>query len=129
MKKILLIAVLLIGLIAAKAQDHYYHATEFNIKPTNSTTWVGWKASDVNMVINFGTRHIEIYSQTPQVIDYTSMTETKYPTFSLYKGSATDRYYQLMNIYYQIFKDGRFFLTIEYNDYTYSYNLVEADPD
>ena len=128
MKKFLLIAILLIGSFALNAQIHYYRASYFNIK-FNNAEWVGWKDSGVGMTINYNTRHIEIDSKEPQVIDYTSIIKTQYDGYVMYSASATDRKYNLITIGFQVFNNGKTFIIIQYEDYTYAYDVVEIDPD
>ncbi len=115
-------------MVATQAQTKYYKALFFNSKAKNCE-WSGWVRSNVRVTINFARRHIEIDSNTPQIIDFTALTESKKGIYKLYSASATDRSYNLMQVTFQVYTTGVFYLTIQYDEGAYSYSLVETDPD
>ena len=128
MKKLLLILLLLIAVLTAQAETHYYKVVVFNVKPTGYN-WSGWKESNVEITIDYLTRHIEIGSTIPQIINYGELSIKRDSAYILYYGSAKDRNYTPIGIFFQIFNYGTFYLTVEYSDCTYSYSLIELDTD
>jgi hypothetical protein len=112
----------------AQAETKYYRSVIFNSKVAGCD-WSGWKDSNIRITIDYFRRHIEILSETPQVIDYAALSETKTDAYMFYYGSGTDRYYKPIGIGFQVFTYGTFYLTIQYSDCTYSYSLIETDPD
>ena len=118
--------ILLITVLTSQAQTKYYKAVSFNSKAKNCD-WSGWVNSNVEVSINFTTRHIEIDSTDPQIIDFTGLTETNTTTYKMYSASGTDKYYNLIGVLFQLNKNGLFYLTIQYDDGSYSYNLVETN--
>lgn len=128
MKKIMLLILLLVTILTANAEIRYYRAVHYNFRSTDQA-WTGWRESNVLISINTDTRHVEIDSNTPQVIDFAALTKINGEGFTLYTADATDRKYKPMQISFQFFTDGKFFITISYSDVEYSYNVIEIDPD
>lgn len=127
MKKLLLLILLAVMPVVIKS-DNYYRALYFNIKSVNSN-WVGWKSSNIRLFIDYKDRHIEIFSNSPQIINYSKLIKKKYSKYTLYQSNGTDQYKTNLGIKFQKFNSGLFYLIVEYSDYIYSYSLIEIDPD
>lgn len=126
MKKFIVIFLLLISMISLSAENKYFKAQYFNSKVTGKD-WIGWKASNVYITIDEFTRHIEIYSTIKQSINYSTLKYTLYTGYSLCSGKGIDSSNQPINVKFQEFSSGLFYLIIEYSDLQYSYSLVEID--
>ena len=128
MKKfIILLSLLIVFALNLSAKTYYYTATHMNSK-ISGYKLSGWeKIEELSVIINPDTRHIDIYSPEPQVIDYTALKQRKGADFTELSGSATDKNYLPINIYATEYTNGNFYLTIEYSDvrYTYKLSLIE----
>jgi hypothetical protein len=86
--------------------------------------WSGWQESNIDVQWNPVARQIIIYSQVIQVINYDDLTLETHPQYNLYSGSATDSFSKSLNIYIQVFFNGHIYLTLQYQDLSYSYALL-----
>ena len=120
-KVIILLAFLITTVVSAAASDMHFHACSFNFK--SGAVWDGWKPCDIEINWNGDTKHIEIYSNEVQVLDYTSSTKEVYSHYVIYSSAATDRKYKDILITFQFFDSGVLYLTITYPNYSYSYMI------
>lgn len=114
--------------LTVKPETKQFKAQFFNVKTTNSN-WVGWRISNVQVTIDNSMRFIKIYSTIPQTIQYTPLKRTLFIGYYLYEGEGIDNKGHSVNVTFQDFKSGLFYLTIEYSDVQYSYSLIATDPD
>lgn len=109
--------------LSLSAQTKYYSTVTYMSRLLPYGEWSTVKYVEIPISINLTTKHIEIYSKEPQVIDYTGFTKYEDVLFTAYGSPASDRSYKSMYVtLYSYFNDD-VVLEITYSDVEYRYRL------
>lgn len=124
MKKFLLIVVILLGIInTTQARD--FELKAYKLSMALSENDVKQKDVNINIIWNMDTKHLEIYSEKTQIIDY-FITNSYQGDDGFYEivGYATDSNYKQIAINFSIdmrYNSNLIIITISYSDLAYSY--------
>lgn len=127
MKKFFFVVIFAIIAITTFAQDTWFSATSFAGRMYPNGQWSEWFVSDIPIVMNFATKHIEIWSETKQIIDFVELKEESFNGGKVYKTLATDTNYKTIGVQIFLYNSGSAYLKIidYFKEIEYKYKLGE----
>lgn len=123
MKKLFILIMLMFSILVINAQSVNFTAEYFKITTRPSIQWSDWYKTNISILMDIEKRHIEIFSNTPQVIDFGTLSETKFQGGIVYEALASDRNYDTILIGIYIFDDETIWLEITYENIGYIYQF------
>ena len=94
MKKLLLFLAISLSIVSVQAKDIWCKTDALAIK-TPDKEWSDWYPEVMDIVVNFETQQIVVYSNTIQILDYIDMTKINYKDYTYLRMSCTDTNYKL----------------------------------
>lgn len=125
MKKLLLILLFSLSTFMS-AETFHLKTSEFNFR-LNGHEWIGWEASDLNILWDFDMRRLVIYTADKQVIDYEKLSIKRGDGFTIYTAYATDYNHVLIRIELYIYDTNGSYLKLKYFDREYVYRIYRPN--
>lgn len=127
-KKLILAVILMIISISAFSQTLYLHAIKSASRITNETC-SSWHDSNIPIIWDMDTNHIDICSVIHQSISYTNLIRSIKKDCITFYSNGTDGNLKKVTIDLQMYQKSReMFLIVRYSDITCLYKL-ELDED
>lgn len=107
--------------VFSQIKEHVATSVCYKILPNG--VYSDWVDCNIKVNWNLTKKHIVIYSEETQIIDYTRLEESFEDGVTIYQGYATDATYQIIFLSVIITNNYNIFLKIKYSDIEYMYRL------
>jgi len=127
MKKIILLVIILIRPISISAETFYYKTSAIAIDNLDGHGYGKWKPCEVNLIIDFDSEQIIIYSEEVQIMDIESTYNIEYPGYTMVGCWTNDTQYNKCLLRLFIYDNGNLYVKLEYNNIIYKYKIKRYD--
>lgn len=121
MKRVILLSILVLNFILGSAQIHLYKATEANVNVND--LWRGWETVSVDIVWDFDENIIGLMTEDSQFYQLGKFTTDKSDGLESFLFDAYDQNGVDLLVIFSKDKDGKFLLTISYNNFLIVYKI------
>ena len=121
MKRLILLSVLVLSFIVSPAQTRLFKATEANVNVND--TWKGWETVSVDIVWDFDEGIIGLMTEDRQFYQLGKFTTDKSDGLESVLFDAYDQNGVDLLVIFSKDKDGKFLLTISYNNFLIIYKI------
>ena len=121
MKRLILLLVLVLSFIVSSAQTRLFKATEANVKVND--TWKGWKTVSVDIVWDFDEGIIGLMTEDSQFYQLGEYTTDESDGLESILFDAYDQDGDKLLVIFSKDRDGKFLLTISYNNFLIIYKI------
>ena len=121
MKRVILLSILVLNFILGSAQIHLYKATEINVNVNG--LWRGWETVSVDIVWDFDEDIIGLMTEDRQFYQLGKFTTDKSDGLESVLFDAYDQNGVDLLVIFSKDKDGKFLLTISYNNFLIVYKI------
>lgn len=129
MKKIitLIIAVFSMATIIKADNDKIIHFKAVQVNYVVNNSWVGWENCNIDVELHPEKHKLYIFSRDIQIIDYGTVQNKNYNTYSYLHSYGTNTYYNDIKVEWYFYNSGSCYIKLTTSDLLYKYRLILID--